>query len=145
MPGKLSVAQNLKPALRTTLYQNISLIIVYFFFYQTNLVFLPFDILCISKFIQCLWHFFIRASKILMRLNIVLFECLQPQKVLIMFLFSTRHLYQLMTKFTPIITFSVTTIIRQYTNFPKILWQSFSEWKFRLEKKLYITKSSHYK
>ena len=31
------------------------------------------------------------------------------------------------------------------TNFPKILWQSFSKWKIRLEKKIYMTKSNHYK
>ena len=31
--------------------------------------FLPFDTLCILEFIQCLWAFFIRTSKNLMRLN----------------------------------------------------------------------------
>ena len=45
-------------------------------------------------------HFFIKTSKILMRFNVV-FEDLQPQNVLIMFLFSMKHSYVLMVKITP--------------------------------------------
>ena len=39
VPGKLSVWQKSKPALQRTLHQDISFIIAFFFFAQTNLVF----------------------------------------------------------------------------------------------------------
>ena len=44
-------------------------------------IFLPFDILCILKFIQYLYAFFIRTSIILMRLNDVFCKGLQPENV----------------------------------------------------------------
>ena len=42
------------------------------------------------------------------------------------------------------IHFSVTTIIRQYTNFLKKFRQSFSKAKISLKENLYITRKSHY-
>ena len=45
-------------------------------------------------------RFFIKTSKILMRLNVV-FKDLHPQNVLIMFLFSMNHSYVLTVKITP--------------------------------------------
>ena len=52
---------------------------------------LPFDILYILKFFQCLNALFIRISKILVRLNILSFEVLKPKNVFIMFLFTMKH------------------------------------------------------
>ena len=83
---------------------------------QKNLVF-KFNLVLIEKFspqfiylftfqysaylevIQCFYAFFIRTSKISMRL-LVFFEALQPQTVLIMFLFSMKHSYLLKAKIT---------------------------------------------
>ena len=44
---------------------------------------------------------FIRTKKVLMRLNVLVFECFQYQKVLILFLFSMKHFYFFMAKITP--------------------------------------------
>ena len=61
--------------------------------------FLPFDILCILKFMQYLYTFFIGTSKTLMRLNVGFYEGLQPQDVI--FLFFKKYSYLLMAKTTP--------------------------------------------
>ena len=61
--------------------------------------FLPFDILCILKFIQYLYAFFISASKIFMRLSVVFCEGVQPQSLI--FLFSVKQ-YLLTAKTTDI-------------------------------------------
>ena len=109
MPGKLSFTRESVPDHRRTLLQDISLIIVCFFFTQINLVlklnlvlirsFSPkficiftFDIMCVFEFIQSLHVFFIKTSKILMRLKVV-FADLQPQNILIIFLFSMKNSY----------------------------------------------------
>ena len=59
---------------------------------------LSFNILWIVKLIQCLNAFFTKASKILMRLNVLC--SFQPQNGLIMFLFSMKHSYLLTVKST---------------------------------------------
>ena len=81
------------------MHQDISLIFECFSLSQTSLVFkfnvvlieffsslfiylLPVDILCIMKFTQYLYVFFIRTSKILMRLNDAFCEGLQSQNVI---------------------------------------------------------------
>ena len=82
----------------SSLHQDIELIIVCFSFSQTSLVF-KFNLMlieqflpqfiylsifwyCILKFIHYLYAFFIRASKIFMRLNVVFCESLQPHNVI---------------------------------------------------------------
>ena len=65
-----------------------------------HLSFLTFDVLCILKLIQSLHVFLITISKILMRLHVVFMESLQPQNVLVIFLFSMKHSY-LLTLNTP--------------------------------------------
>ena len=72
---KLSVGKKSEPVLRRKLDQGISLINVFLFFSQTNLAFkfklsnfLTFHIMRMLEFIQCLYAFFIRTSKILMTL-----------------------------------------------------------------------------
>ena len=81
----------------------LNLILIEFFCYNL-FAFLPFDILCILKFIQYLCAFFIRASKIFMRLNVAVCEGLQPQNVI--FLFSLKHQYLLTVKTTTLIILS---------------------------------------
>ena len=44
--------------------------------------------------------YFIRTNKILIRLNVLVFEGFQYQKVLILFLFSMKHFYFFMGKIT---------------------------------------------
>ena len=58
-------------------------------------IYLPFDILRILEFIQCLSAFFIRTSTILMRLKAFFL------KVLITFLFFMKHSYLLTAKTFP--------------------------------------------
>ena len=50
-------------------------------------------------------RFFIKTSKVLMRLNVVFLEGLQAQNVLIMFLFSMKHSYLLTAKTTQDVKF----------------------------------------
>ena len=93
VPWKLSLAKNATPYFKEHCNEiaDISLVIIRFFFSQTNLVFksnlvfieildcfchnlftfLPFDILRTLKLIQCLCGFFIKSSKILMRFNVL--------------------------------------------------------------------------
>ena len=62
---------------------------------------LPLNIMCILKFIQYLYNFFIRTNNILMRFNVVFCEGLQPQNVIII-LFSMKHKYLLTAKTTDV-------------------------------------------
>ena len=90
---------------------NLSLVVIRFFFSQTNLVFesnpLFIDILDsfshsfflrISKFIRCLYTFFIKTSKVLMSFN-VLFVRLQLCQIVIMSYFQWKILMELLMEF----------------------------------------------
>ena len=100
------------PSREKALKSNITLIIVCFFSFQTNLVF-KFNLEPIKyflshfiyllafwyyllKLVQCLLTLFTRTSKILMRISVV-FESLEPQNVFS----SIKYLYLLPAKITP--------------------------------------------
>ena len=72
---------------------------------------LPFDILYILKFFQCLNALFIRISKILVRLNVLSFEVLKPRNVFIMFLFTMAHSFSLTMKSTTDVNLLCKTIL----------------------------------
>ena len=56
------------------------------------MILIPFDILCILKFLLYLYVFFIRTSKIFMSFNVVFCEGLRPQNVII-FIFHEKVVF----------------------------------------------------